>query len=127
MSSPITIELEPKSIASCEPPEELKFLGHTLQHQVDVFEKSRDHDIIMDLAPTGTGKTKAGLSVLLHNRDRSAIYIAPTNALVEQQTEAAKQFVKDAGLNHFVIAASAKEVRAWSNDRVGLRPRGVIF
>ena len=100
MSSHITIELETKSIASCEPPEDLKFLGHTLQHQVEVFEKSRDHDIIMDLAPTGTGKTKAGLSVLLHNRDRSAIYIAPTNALVEQQTEAAKQFVKDAGLNH---------------------------
>lgn len=127
MSSPITIELEPKSIASCEPPEELKFLGHTLQHQVEVFEKSRDHDIIMDLAPTGTGKTKAGLSVLLHNRDRSAIYIAPTNALVEQQTEAAKQFVKDAGLNHFVIAASAKEVRAWSNDRVGSRPGEKIY
>ena len=127
MSSPITIELEPKSIASCEPPEDLKFLGHTLQHQVDVFEKSRDHDIIMDLAPTGTGKTKAGLSVLLHNRDRSAIYIAPTNALVEQQTEAAKQFVKDAGLNHFVIAASAKEVRAWSSDRVGSRPGEKIY
>ena len=127
MSNPITIELEPKSIASCEPPEELKFLGHTLQHQVDVFEKSRNHDIIMDLAPTGTGKTKAGLSVLLHNRDRSAIYIAPTNALVEQQTEAAKQFVKDAGLNHFVIAASAKEVRAWSNDRVGSRPGEKIY
>ncbi len=127
MSSPITIELEPKSIASWEPPEELKFLGHTLQHQVEVFEKSRDHDIIMDLAPTGTGKTKAGLSVLLHNRDRSAIYIAPTNALVEQQTEAAKQFVKDAGLNHFVIAASAKEVRAWSNDHVGSRPGEKIY
>jgi CRISPR-associated endonuclease/helicase Cas3 len=127
MSNPIKIELEPKSIASCEPPEELKFLGHTLQHQVDVFEKSRDHDIIMDLAPTGTGKTKAGLSVLLHNRDCSAIYIAPTNALVEQQTEAAKQFVKDAGLNHFVIAASAKEVRSWSNDRVGKRPGEKIY
>ena len=98
-----------------------------MQHQVDVFEKSRDHDIIMDLAPTGTGKTKAGLSVLLHNRDRSAIYIAPTNALVEQQTEAAKQFVKDAGLNHFVIAASAKEVRAWSSDRVGSRPGEKIY
>ena len=127
MSQSISIELEPKSIASCEPPEDLKFLGHTLQHQVDVFEKSRDHDIIMDLAPTGTGKTKAGLSVLLHNRDRSAIYIAPTNALVEQQTEAAKQFVKDANLNHFVIAASAKEVRQWSNDRVGSRSGEKIY
>ena len=41
MSNPITIELEPKSIASCEPPEELKFLGHTLQHQVDVFNKQQ--------------------------------------------------------------------------------------
>jgi len=127
MSQSISIKLEPKSIASCEPPEDLKFLGHTLQHQVDVFEMSRDLDIIMDLAPTGTGKTKAGLSVLLHNRDRSAIYIAPTNALVEQQTEAAKQFVKDANLNHFVIAASAKEVRQWSNDRVGSRSGEKIY
>lgn len=127
MYSPIKIKLEPRSIASCKPPAELKFLRHTLQHQVDVFEKSRDHDIIMDLAPTGTGKTKAGLSVMLHNRDRSAIYIAPTNALVEQQTEAAKQFVKDAVLDHFVIAASAKEVRAWSDDCVGARPGEKIY
>lgn len=125
---PLTLTLEPKSIAACSNlPAELKFLGNALQHQVDVFLKSRDHDIIIDLAPTGTGKTKAGLSVLLHQPNKTAIYIAPTNALVYQQKEAAEKFVRDAGLNHVVISASAKEVREWPNDRVGSRPGEKIY
>jgi CRISPR-associated endonuclease/helicase Cas3 len=90
--------------------------------KLTVFEQSENADIILDLAPTGTGKTKAGLTVLLHQPDKSAVYIAPTNALVEQQCEAAKKFVQDAGLPHVVKAVSAKEIRKWSNDRVGKRP-----
>lgn len=58
-------------------------MNNALQHQVEVFEKSRDVDIILDLAPTGTGKTKAGFTVLLHQPTKNAVYIAPTNALVE--------------------------------------------
>jgi CRISPR-associated endonuclease/helicase Cas3 len=120
---PISIQLEPRSIAACNnPPPELKdCLQNALQHQVDVFEAAKDHDIVLDLAPTGTGKTKAGLAVLLHQRKKNAVYIAPTNALIEQQAEAAEKFVKDAGLKHIVKAVSAKEVRKWSNDRVGIR------
>jgi CRISPR-associated endonuclease/helicase Cas3 len=125
----LTIKLEAKSIAACiDLPSELEFMGVALQHQVDVFEKARDHDIILDLAPTGTGKTKAAFTVLLHehNRHQNAVYIAPTNALVEQQKEAAENFVRKAGLPHFVIAASAKEVRSWSNQ-VGTRPGEKIY
>lgn len=120
---PIAIQLEPRSIAACNnPPLALQdCIKNALQHQVDVFEAAKDHDIILDLAPTGTGKTKAGLAVLLHQPNKNAIYIAPTNALIEQQAEAAEKFVKDAGLNHVVKAVSAKEVRRWSNDRVGVR------
>lgn len=122
---PITIPLEPRSIASCpEPPPELQTcLKNVLQHQVDVYEAAKDHDIILDLAPTGTGKTKAGLSVLLHQPEKSAIYIAPTNALIEQQAEAAKEFIQatHGKLKHHVQPVSAKDVRRWSNDRVGAR------
>lgn len=118
----IKIQLEPASIASCpQLPPALIFMKRALQHQVDVFEAARNHDIILDLAPTGTGKTKAGLSVLLHNRDHHAIYIAPTNALIEQQTKAAQEFVQEAGLPHIVVAASAKDVNGWTNERVGNR------
>ncbi|MGB7275998.1 MAG: DEAD/DEAH box helicase, partial [Geitlerinemataceae cyanobacterium] len=107
----LTIQLEPASISAYpQLPPELKFLGQALQHQVDVYQAAENNDIILDLAPTGTGKTKAGLSVLLHNRDRNAIYIAPTNALIDQQTEAAEQFVRDAKLPHIVKAASARQV-----------------
>lgn len=126
---PILVQLEPKSIATCpDPPEILKnCLKNALQHQVDVFEAAKDHDIILDLAPTGTGKTKAGLAVLLHQPGKNAVCIAPTNALIEQQTKAAEQFVKDAGLPHVVKAVSAKEVRKWSNDRVGSRPGEKLY
>jgi len=124
--SNLKINLEPRSIANCPHPDlpsELAqaFMNQTLQHQVDVYKAAETNHIILDLAPTGTGKTKAGLSVLHHNRDRNAVYIAPTNALIEQQTEAAKKFVSDAGLPHIVKAASAKDIKSWRDDLVGKR------
>jgi CRISPR-associated endonuclease/helicase Cas3 len=122
----LQIKLEPRSIAACPEPDLpsallTAFNDQMLQHQVEVYHAAAENDIILDLAPTGTGKTKAGLSVLWHNRDRNAIYIAPTNALIEQQTEAAEQFVRDAGLPHLVKAASAKHIKEWSDDPVGRR------
>ena len=100
MNNPIKLQLEPASIAACSdiPLEVQDCLEKALQHQVDVFEAAKTNDIVLDLAPTGTGKTKAGLSTLKHNRDRSAVYIAPTNALIEQQTKAAEAFVEKASL-----------------------------
>lgn len=124
----LVIALEPKSIAACvDLPSDLSFMGQALQHQVDVFNKARDHDIILDSAPTGTGKTKAALAVLLHQPSQSAIYIAPTNALVEQQKQAAEEFVRKTGLTHFVIAASKREVQKWPNDKVGSRRGEKIY
>jgi CRISPR-associated endonuclease/helicase Cas3 len=122
------IKLEPRSISGCASlPDELSFKNNALQHQVDVFEKSRNADIIINIAPTGTGKTDSGLAVLLHEPKQNAIYIAPTNALVEQQKEAAEKFVKEAGLPHIVKSASAKEVKAWAKDKVGSRPGEKLY
>ncbi|MEG4091414.1 type I-D CRISPR-associated helicase Cas3' [Microcoleus sp. Pol12B4] len=124
----LKIKLEPASISACpQLPQQLEFMGQALQHQVDVYEASENNDIILDLAPTGTGKTKAGLSVLLHNSQRNAIYIAPTNALIDQQTEAAEKFVRDASLPHIVKAASATQVNSWPDDRVGKRSGEKIY
>ena len=118
----LVIRLEPRSISACASlPDELSFMKNALQHQVDVFEQSKNADIILDLAPTGTGKTNAGLTVLKHQPNKSAVYIAPTNALIEQQTEAAKKFVSDANLPHVIKSASAKDIKSWSNDKVGSR------
>ena len=132
MENSLKIQLEPRGIAKCVDPDfppSLKqaFEQGLLQHQVDLYEAAKENDIVLDTAPTGTGKTKAGLSVIHHNRDGNAIYIAPTNALIEQQTEAASAFVKRAGLPHLVKAASAQRVREWPNDRVGNRPGEKIY
>ncbi|MEA5536873.1 type I-D CRISPR-associated helicase Cas3' [Crocosphaera sp. XPORK-15E] len=122
MVNQLQITLESASIAACpDIPSELNFMDQALQHQVDVYEAAKTNDIILDLAPTGTGKTKAGLSVLKHNPNRNAVYIAPTNALIEQQTKAAEEFVKTAGLPHIVKAASARHIKDWSNEKVGKR------
>lgn len=130
--SSLKIQLEPRSIATCPDPglptNLLKAFEHgVLQHQAEVYKAAETHNIVLDLAPTGTGKTKAGLSVIQHNLQRNAIYIAPTNALIEQQTEAAKKFVEAAGLPHVVKAASAKHVREWPDNRVGRRPGEKIY
>ncbi|BAY79430.1 DEAD/DEAH box helicase domain-containing protein (plasmid) [Nostoc linckia NIES-25] len=117
----LVIRLEPRSISACASPEKISFIRNALQHQLDVFEQSKNADIILDLAPTGTGKTKAGLTVLKHHQNQSAVYIAPTNALIEQQTEAAKQFVRDANLPHVVKSASAKDIKSWPDEKVGRR------
>lgn len=118
----LVTKLEHRSISACASlPNELAFMKNALQHQVDVFEQSRNADIVLDLSPTGTGKTRAGATVLLHNPNQSAVYIAPTNALVEQQREALEKFVREAGLRHVVKSASAREVREWPNDKVGKR------
>ncbi|XHX78538.1 MAG: type I-D CRISPR-associated helicase Cas3' [Stenomitos frigidus ULC029] len=130
--NPLKIKLEPRHIAACPHPDLpsslLKAFSHqTLQHQIEVYQAAVENDIILDLAPTGTGKTKAGLSVLWHNRDRNAVYIAPTNALIEQQTEAAEKFVRDAGLPHVVKAASARHIKEWTVDRIENRPGEKIY
>lgn len=118
----LEIELEPRGIAACtQLPPELEFMGQALQHQVDVFTKARDHSIIVDSAPTGTGKTQAALSVLLHQPQKTAIYVAPTNALITQQTVTAEKFVIQAGLPHVVKAASAQEIKNWPDHLVGSR------
>ncbi len=124
----LVIKLEPRSIFACtSPPEKISFITHPLQHQVDVFEKSHDADIILNSTQTGTGKTKAALTVLLHQPTKSAVYIAPTNALVEQQREAAEKFVKEAGLPHIVKSASAREIKTWADDKVGRRPGEKLY
>ncbi|MCT7955838.1 type I-D CRISPR-associated helicase Cas3' [Laspinema palackyanum] len=127
-NEPLSIQLEARSIAACTSlPPELAFMGNALQHQVEVYERSRDHDLILALAPTGTGKTKGGLLTLLHQPTKSAVYIAPTNALITQQTEAAKNFLKEAGLDHVVIEASAAKIRQWPNTQVGARSGEKVY
>ena len=123
---PLNVTLEPAQIAvgtDAAFPEALKrvFGGKVLQHQQDLYEAAKSHDLLLDLAPTGTGKTNASFSVILENPQGNVVYIAPTNALIDQQTAAAEAFVAAAGLPHVVKSASAQQIRRWRDDRVGKR------
>lgn len=123
---PLNVNLEPAQIAvgtDAGFPEPLKraFGGKVLHHQQVLYEAAKTHDLLLDLAPTGTGKTKAAFSVILENPEGNVVYIAPTNALIDQQTAAAEAFVAAAGLPHVVKSASAQQIRRWRDDRVGRR------
>jgi CRISPR-associated endonuclease/helicase Cas3 len=126
------IMLEGTTIGVCQQvPAELTFLQEpnrpVLAHQVHLYQQSAQSDILFDLAPTGTGKTQAGLLALLHNPTQAAVYIAPTNALLAQQAEAARTFVKKAKLPHYVIEASAKDIREWEgSERPGEKLNRVL-
>ncbi|USR91294.1 type I-D CRISPR-associated helicase Cas3' [Phormidium yuhuli AB48] len=123
---PLNVNLEAAEIAigtDAGFPDSLKraFEGKVLGHQQELYQAAKTHDLLLDLAPTGTGKTKAGFSVILENPRGNVVYIAPTNALIDQQTAAAEAFVAAAGLPHLVKAASAEQIRRWRDDRVGKR------
>lgn len=65
------------------------------KHQLELQEKIREdgEKIIFNTSPTGSGKTFSWMKPVLED-DLSAIAVYPTNALVEDQVEAAKKFHK---------------------------------
>jgi len=108
-------------------PEALHFMQQALWHQTEVYRAAQAADIILDLAPTGTGKTQAGLLTLLHQPAKHAVYIAPTNALIQQQAEAARRFLAKAGLPHLVVEANAAAIRDWpGTQRPGEKLRNLL-
>lgn len=97
MSIKIQLKLEPQGIA----------LGDKglLKHQQETVDALKKFPIVMNCAMTGAGKTKAShLGVQVHAYDKPVLFVAPTNALVSQHLEDAKEFVKNNNLPHKVIA-----------------------
>lgn len=84
-----------------------------LYHQQRTYEAMEHAPLVMNTYPTGTGKTAAALLRLLHPRQQrsNTLFIAPTNALIDQHTQDIETFLHDNHLDMQVIKANAETLR----------------
>ena len=92
-----------------------------LYHQLRTYEALREHDLVVNTYNTGTGKTVASLLYLfdLNGTGKNVLFIAPTNALLQQHAEDIEHFVVENELDFKVLRVTAADVRAIES---GLRP-----
>ncbi|MCP4418493.1 MAG: type I-D CRISPR-associated helicase Cas3', partial [Chloroflexi bacterium] len=108
----ITINLLPHTEKKAENnPLDLK--RWPLYHQMRTYEALQQHDLVMNTYNTGTGKTIASLLHLrdLRGKNKNVLFIAPTNALIQQHSEDIQEFVNDYNLDFKVQAITANTVR----------------
>ena len=96
-----------------------------LYHQMCTYDALAEHHVVMNTYNTGTGKTVASLLHLmrLNKSGRNVLFIAPTNALIEQHAEDIEEFVREYGLDFKVQQVTANMVRQISD---GERPGQVL-
>lgn len=111
--SVITIDLLPheEKLARTNPYPTLKH--YPLHHQIRTVEALKHYDIVMNTYNTGTGKTVASLLHLfaINGEKKDVLFIAPTNALLEQHAEDIQDFVDENNLNFAVRHVTASKLR----------------
>lgn len=82
-----------------------------LYHQMRTYEALQAYDLVMNTYNTGTGKTLASLLPLRDLHGKNVLFIAPTNALIQQHSEDIQEFVAQYNLDFKVQAITAQTVR----------------
>ncbi|RME49088.1 MAG: type I-D CRISPR-associated helicase Cas3' [Deltaproteobacteria bacterium] len=120
----IHVRLPPHAERLAVAPSEIGYADPLLWHQVETYRRLYDHDIVVNSAPTGTGKTRAVLLPLLSSRFRecSMLFLAPTNELVSQQAREIDRFVSENRLPHLVLGLDARRIREIELRAHGTRP-----
>jgi len=90
-----------------------------LYHQWRTYLALKDHPLVVNTYNTGTGKT---LAALLHLKDAvphgvNTLLIAPTNELIRQHVNDARDFVTCADLNAHVLHVDAPTLHGLSSPR----------
>jgi CRISPR-associated endonuclease/helicase Cas3 len=93
-----------------------------LYHQMRTYDALADYDVVMNSYNTGAGKTVASLLHLfrLNGRNQNVLFIAPTNALIEQHAEDIEEFIEYYHLDFKVQRITAATIRQIDgHDRPG--------
>jgi CRISPR-associated endonuclease/helicase Cas3 len=117
-----TIHLKPQSEKLA--PENPWGLEHQpLYHQLRTYQALQEYNLVVNTYNTGTGKTLASLLRLfdLDGQGKNVLFIAPTNALIQQHTADIQAFVERHDLDFRVLKVHAARLREMmeQGDRPG--------
>lgn len=85
---------------------------HLYPHQAAMYNEWKNHTGFLLVTKTGSGKTRATALPVLKNHE-SAVFVYPTNALIQDQSRAIQQLMTDEGIIYSELTP------ATANDRVG--------
>ena len=112
---PQSEKLAPENPRNLDPP--------PLYHQMRTYRALQEHDLVVNTYNTGTGKTIASLLRLfdLDRQGKNVLFIAPTNALIQQHTVDIQEFVERHHLDFRVLKVHAARLREMmeQGDRPG--------
>jgi len=111
------------------PPEYIECsINGLLVHQEETLNALELHNIVMNCAMTGAGKTRAAhLAVEKFAVNQSVLFVAPTNALVWQHFDDAKEFVQKRNLPHKIVPVDGNLLFRLQQKRPELkRPSAVL-
>ena len=68
-------------------------------HQAATYNEWKNHKAFLFVTKTGSGKTRAAALPVIKNH-RSAVFVYPTNALIQDQSRAIQQLMDDEGITY---------------------------
>jgi CRISPR-associated endonuclease/helicase Cas3 len=114
----ITLLAHEEKLAPADTLPDFQHATPLLYHQVRTYEALQEKPLVMNIYPTGTGKTVAALLRLLHpdQCNHNTLIIAPTNALIAQHAAEARDFIANYSLQLRVFEADAAALGALDGE-----------
>lgn len=107
------ITVQPLSLAQVAHPAYARALPGMLPytHQAELYDAWRQHQALLVVTPTGSGKTQAAAFPIL-NDGEAAIFVYPTNALAQDQERSIRRLLERMGMPYYQLTADGE----WDAD-----------
>ena len=92
---------------------------HLYPHQAAMYNEWSNHTGFLLVTKTGSGKTRATALPVLKNHE-SAVFVYPTNALIQDQSRAIQQLMDDEGITY------RERTPETANERVGTEEYEIV-
>ena len=92
---------------------------HLYPHQAAMYNEWKNHTGFLLMTKTGSGKTRATALPILKNHE-SAVFVYPTNALIQDQSRAIQQLMDDEGITY------RERTPETANERVGTEEYEIV-